>query len=471
MSQQQEITPQSASAPTEFDAILIGAGQANPPLAKKLTEAGWKIAFIERARFGGSCVNFGCTPTKTMIASAEVAHQARHSQHWGIDAGPVSVDFAAVRERREKIVASSRQSIRESLYGNDKITVFEGTGRFQSSHVITVNGQRLTAPKIFLDIGTRAHIPDLPGIHDVPYLTASSLLALPELPKHLIIIGGSYISLEFAQMYRRFGSAVTVVEKKPVLASKEDKDISECVRGILEAEGITVRTEAECISLAPHAEGVSVGTNCTTDSKPIVGSHVLIATGRQPNTDDLGADAAGLKLDGKGFVQVDDQCRTSIDGVYAMGDCNGQGAFTHTAFNDYQIVSEDLLEGRHRRISDRIDCWAMYTDPPLAHIGMGEDQIRKLGKTILFSEMPMSKVNRQRERGETLGKMKVFVDKDSEQILGAVILGTGGDEAIHALLTNMYAKISYRTIADAVFIHPTLSELLPTLLQKLEPLK
>jgi pyruvate/2-oxoglutarate dehydrogenase complex dihydrolipoamide dehydrogenase (E3) component len=456
---------------TQFDAIIIGAGQAGPALASRLTAAGQTVAFVERKLFGGTCVNTGCTPTKAMVASAYAAHVARRANDYGVSIDTeIQVDMKAVVARREGIVSKSRNGVEKSLRDNKLVTVFKGTASFESPTTVRVGDDLLEAKQIFLNVGGRATIPDMPGVHDVPFLDNTSLLAMDTLPEHLVIVGGSYIGIEFGQMYRRFGSKVTIVEKGPRLVGHEDEDVSACVQSILEDEGITIRTSAECIHLAPHGEGVSVGTNCTIDPAPIIGSHVLLAVGRTPNTQDLGLDKAGVATDKHGYITVDDQCRTNISGIFAMGDCNGKGAFTHTAYNDYEIVAANLLDNDPRRISDRIPCYAMYCDPPLARIGITEAEARKSGKATLMATRPMSRVNRALEKGESLGFMKVLVDAETKLILGASLLGVGCDEAIHCLLDVMYAKAPYTTISRAVHIHPTVSELIPTLLQSLKPL-
>jgi pyruvate/2-oxoglutarate dehydrogenase complex dihydrolipoamide dehydrogenase (E3) component len=473
-----------------FDAIIIGAGQAGPSLAARLTAAGQTVAFIERKLFGGTCVNTGCTPTKAMIASAYAAHTARRAEDYGVslktgrESTSVEVDLSAVNARRESIVAKSRTGVEKSLRDNPKITVFTGTASLTSPTTVKVGTTELSAQKIFLNVGGRAVVPDLPGVHSVPFLTNSTLLDLNNLPEHLVIVGGSYIGIEFGQMFRRFGSRVTIVEKGPRLVGHEDEDVSACVQSILEAEGITIRTSAECIHLAPHASGISVGTNCKLDPAPIVGTHVLLAVGRTPNTQDLGLDKAGVIVDERGYITVDDHCQTNIANIYALGDCNGRGAFTHTAYNDYEIVAANLLKDTSseassdqsdRRISDRIPCYAMYLDPPLARIGLTETQVRdrarSTGKKALIATRPMSRVNRAVEKGESLGFMKVLVDAETHKILGASLLGVGCDEAIHCLLDIMYANAPYTTISRAVHIHPTVSELIPTLLQSLKPLE
>jgi pyruvate/2-oxoglutarate dehydrogenase complex dihydrolipoamide dehydrogenase (E3) component len=454
-----------------FDAIIIGAGQAGPALAGRLTQTGMSVAFIERKLFGGTCVNTGCTPTKAMVASAYAAHLARRASDYGVVlTSPVSVDMKAVIARRDAIVAKSRNGVESWLRDNPRCTVFTGTASFESSHIVRVGDDLLEAKQIFLNVGGRAAIPDLPGVHDVPFLTNTSLLALDTLPAHLVIVGGGYIGIEFSQMYRRFGSEVTIVEKSPRLVQHEDEDVSAAMLQILEGEGIHVRLNAECIHLAPHATGVSVGVNCDSGDPVSIGSHVLLAVGRTPNTDDLGLDRAGVAKDKRGYIVVDDQLRTNVDGIYAMGDCNGKGAFTHTAYNDFEIVAANLLDHDPRRVSDRIPCYAVYMDPPLGRIGMTEREVRATGKPALIGTRPMTRVNRALEKGESLGFMKVLVDAESKKILSASLLGVGCDEAVHSLLDIMYAGAPYTTVQRAVHIHPTVSELLPTLFGDLKPL-
>jgi len=454
-----------------FDAIIIGAGQAGPSLAGRLTQAGRSVAFVERKLFGGTCVNTGCTPTKAMVASAYAAHVARRAADYGVVlTSPVSIDIKAVIARREAIVAKSRNGVEASLRDNPGCTVYTGTASFESSHTVRVGDDLLEAKQIFVNVGGRATVPDMPGVHDVAFLTNTSLLALETLPAHLIIVGGGYLGIEFGQMYRRFGCEVTIVEKASRLLQHEDEDISAAVLQILEAEGIHVRLNAECIRLAPHAEGVSVGVHCDSGDPESVGSHVLLAVGRTPNTNDLGLDRAGVLTDEHGYIVVDDQLRTNIEGVYAMGDCNGKGAFTHTAYNDFEIVAANLIDHDPSRVSDRIPCYAVYMDPPLARIGMSEREVRATGKAALIGTRPMTRVNRAVEKGESLGFMKVLVDAESKKILGASLLGVGCDEAIHSLLDIMYAGAPYTTVQRAVHIHPTVSELLPTLFGGLKPL-
>jgi pyruvate/2-oxoglutarate dehydrogenase complex dihydrolipoamide dehydrogenase (E3) component len=461
-----------------FDAIIVGAGQAGPSLAGRLTAAGMSVGYVERKLFGGTCVNVGCTPTKTMVASAYAARMAQRAAEFGVTLSDASggkasigIDMATVIARREAIVSQSRNGVESSLRNNPRCTVYTGTASFTGPHTIRVGEDELTAKQIFLNVGCRASVPDLEGVHDVPFFTNSSLLAFTGIPRHLVVVGGSYIGIEFGQIYRRFGSEVTIVERMPRLVGHEDEDVSAAVRDILEREGITVRTDAECIRLEPHKDGVMVGTNCPAPPPDIPGSHVLLAVGRVPNTQDLGLDRAGIAVDKRGYIVVDDQLRTNVEGVYALGDCNGRGAFTHTAYNDYEIVAANLLDGGSRRVSDRITCYALYSDPPLGRIGMTETEVRASGKPALIGTRPMTRVTRAREKGESLGFMKILVDAESKLILGASLLGVGCDEAVHSLLDVMYARAPYTTVTHAVHIHPTVSELLPTVLEDLKPLQ
>ena len=460
-----------APMPIRFDAIVIGAGQAGPSLAARLTAAGRTVALVERKLFGGTCVNTGCTPTKTMVASAYAAHQARRSAFYGVTLnGPVSVDIKAVKARQEAISGKSRANVEVWLRGMQNCTVYHGHARFESAHEVRVGAELLTAEQVFLNVGGRAAIPDLPGIHQVKYLTNTSLLQLEVLPRHLVIVGGSYVGVEFGQMFRRFGSDVTIVERETRLVPHEDEDVSAAVKDILEREGIHIRLRAECINFEPRGEDVAVGVNCQSDETAVVGSDVLLALGRRPNTDDLGLERAGVEVDPHGYIVVDDQLRTRAPGIWAMGDCNGKGAFTHTAYNDFEIVAANLLDNDPRRVSDRLPAYALYMDPPLGRVGLTEEAVRRSGKPALIGTRPMTKVSRALEKGETEGFMKVLVDAGTKQILGAAILGTGGDEAIHCILDIMYARAPFTTIQHAVHIHPTVSELIPTMLGDLKPL-
>ena len=454
----------------DFDAIIIGAGQAGPSLAGRLTGAGMKVALVERKLFGGTCVNTGCMPTKTLVASAYAAHLARRGAEYGImfDAPP-RIDMARVKARADQVSYNSRTGVEKWLRGMPGCTVLQGAARFEAQDAIAVGEERLEAPRIFINVGGRAVVPDLPGIDRVSTLTNTSMLALDRVPEHLVVIGGSYIGLEFAQMHRRFGAKVTVVEQSPRLVKREDEEVSTAIREILEAEGITVRTNASCIRFAPHHAGVAVGVDCTAGEPEIVGSDVLLAVGRRPNTHDLGLDKAGVTMDARGYVQVDDHLATNVPGIWAMGDCNGRGAFTHTAYNDFEIVAANLLDGADRRVSQRILGYALYIDPPLGRVGLTETEARAAGHKLLVGRRPMTRVGRAVEKGETKGFMKIVVDAETQKILGAAILGTSGDEAVHGILDMMNADVAYPTLQWAVPIHPTVSELIPTVLGDMKP--
>jgi pyruvate/2-oxoglutarate dehydrogenase complex dihydrolipoamide dehydrogenase (E3) component len=454
-----------------FDAIVIGTGQAGPALAARLAKAGRRTAVIERHRFGGTCVNTGCIPTKTLVASARAIHMARRGAEFGFTVGgDLVVDLPRVRARKDEIVRESNQGVERWMKHTPNLTVFEGHGRFTGPRTVAVNGECLDAEQIFIDVGGRALVPDMPGVADVPILTNTSLLALEVLPDHLIIVGGSYIGLEFAQIYRRFGSRVTVVEKADRLIAREDEDVSTTLQGVLAVEGIKFPLSTTSIALAPAPGGVSVGVDCTRGAPTVEGSHVLLAVGRRPNTDDLGLEAAGVAIDRRGYITVDDQCRTNVAGIWALGECNGRGAFTHTAYHDYEVVSANLLDGDPRRISERIPCYALYTDPPVGRVGMTTQEARESGRRVLVAHRPMTKVSRAREMSETHGFMRALVDADTRKLLGAVVFGAGGDEIVHALADVMYADAPYTVISRAVHIHPTISELIPTMLQDLTPL-
>jgi pyruvate/2-oxoglutarate dehydrogenase complex dihydrolipoamide dehydrogenase (E3) component len=455
-----------------FDAIIVGAGQAGPSLAGRLTSAGQRVAIIERKLIGGTCVNNGCIPTKTLVASAHAAQLARRGAEYGVGTGAVSVDMAKVKARKDDIMLKDREGVESWLDGMDGCTVYRGHARFEDPHTISVNGDLLQADRIFLNLGGRAVVPDIPGLSDVEFLTNVSILELDTLPTHLVIVGGGYIALEFAQMYRRFGARVTVVEKGPRLASREDEDVSATVREILEAEGIDVVVDADDIRISKIDSdfgGFELTPRAGADA--ITGSHLLMAVGRRPNTDDLSLEAAGVRTDARGYIVVDDQLKTNVDHVWAMGDCNGKGAFTHTSYNDFEIVAANLLDNDPRRVSDRIKTYALYIDPPLGRAGMTIAEVRASGRKALVGKRPMTRVGRAVEKGETQGFMKVVVDADTHQILGAAILGVGGDEAIHCILDIMSAKAPYTTLSRTMHIHPTVGELIPTMLQEMSPLE
>ena len=460
-----------ATTPESFDAIIIGAGQAGPSLAARCSKEGLKTVVIERGAFGGTCVNVGCTPTKTMVASARAIHLARRGAEFGFSAGAIQVDMARIKARKDQLVQKSSQGVEQSLRGLDGTEVIVGEARFTAPHTVQVGGRVLTAPRIFLNVGARSVRPPIDGIDDVVTLDNVSILDLATVPQHLVVIGGSYIGLEFAQMMRRFGADVTVLEKSARFLSREDVDVGSGIRSILEAEGVKFVLGADKLTFSPQQAQIAVRATVDGHVQTLVGSHVLLAIGRQPNTDGLGLDMAGIHTDERGYITVDEQCRTSADGVWAVGDCNGRGAFTHTAYNDHEIVVANVFDNDARRISDRVPCYALFTDPPLGRIGLNEDQVRKTGKPALMAVMAMQRVARAREVGETQGFMKVLVDAASGQLLGASILGHNGDEVVHALLTLMVAGQPFSAMARAMHIHPTVSELLPTLLQQLKPLK
>jgi pyruvate/2-oxoglutarate dehydrogenase complex dihydrolipoamide dehydrogenase (E3) component len=461
------------SSTRSVDAIVIGTGQAGPPLAVRLAMSGLRTVLVEREHLGGTCVNDGCIPTKTLVASARTAWVARHAADWGVVVeGTVRTDMKAVKARKDRIVAQSVTGVEKWLRGTEGLELVWGQARFAGPRTVDVGGTRYEAPKVFINVGGRPVLPPWPGLDTVPVLTNVSMMALDTLPQHLVVIGGSYIGLEFAQMYARFGARVTVLEVADRLIAREDREVSAAVREMLEAEGLAFHFGVKDARVRPGAEGAGVRIDFTAGgtSQAVEGSHLLAAVGRRPNTDDLGLDVAGIATDAKGYITVDDELRTSVPGVWALGDCNGRGAFTHTSYNDHEIVAANLLDGRRRRVSDRIPAYALYTDPPLGRVGMNEAEARASGKRVLVATLPMTRVGRARERGETTGFMKAFVDADTQRILGAALLGIEADEVVHVLVDLMGAGATYRVICDTMHIHPTVSELLPTLFEGLQPL-
>ena len=452
-----------------YDATIIGTGQAGPSLAARCAQEGLKTAVVERHLFGGTCVNTGCTPPKTLVASARAAYMARRMDDFGVDIeGSVSVDMEKVKARKDGIVKESTEGVENWLKSTENLTVYEEHARFEEPKVLSVGDKQITADNIFINVGGRAFVP--PGFEEVNYLTNTSIMELDEVPEHLIIVGGGYIGLEFGQMYRRFGSEVTIIEQGDHLLPKEDEDVSESIQEILEDEGLNFRFNAKCIGGKNEDGQVVVDVNCENGPPTIKGSHLLLATGRRPNTDDLGLENTSVRTDDRGYIQVDDQLKTTAEGIWALGDCNGEGAFTHTAYNDFEIVAANLFDNNPRRLSDRIMCYGLYIDPALGRVGMTEAQARSSDRNVLIGKRPMSRIARAKEKGETKGFMKVLVDADTEKILGAAILGIEGDEIIHSIIDIMYADEPYTTIRDAVHIHPTVSELIPTMLENLEPL-
>jgi pyruvate/2-oxoglutarate dehydrogenase complex dihydrolipoamide dehydrogenase (E3) component len=452
-----------------FDNIVIGSGQAGPFLADRLVKAGQTVALIEREHLGGTCVNDGCIPTKTLVASARVAHLARRAADYGVVlGGPVQVDMAAVKARKDAVVQASIDGLTNWLETMAGLTLIRGEARFEGPREVSVNGETLTATRIFINAGGRPVVPDWPGLAGTPYLTNTGMMDIDTLPEHLIIVGGSYIGLEFAQMYRRFGSAVTVLEYGDRLIAREDPEISQAVRAMLEAEGIAIHTGVRDFAVEP---GVRLTATVGGRSLTVTGSHLLLAVGRLPNTDRLNLAAAGIETDARGYIKVDDQLRTNVDGVWALGDINGRGAFTHTSYNDFEIAAANLLDDDPRRVGDRIPAYALFTDPPLGRVGMSEAEVRASGRPALVGVMPMTRVGRAKERGETTGFMKVLVDAESQRILGAALLCIEGDEIVHSLLDVMAAEAPYTVIQRSMHIHPTVSELIPTLLGQLKPLE
>ncbi|MDI9818592.1 MULTISPECIES: FAD-containing oxidoreductase [unclassified Legionella] len=456
----------------KFDVIVIGAGQAGPSLAVQFANMGKKVAIIERKLFGGTCVNNGCIPSKTLIASAKVAHLTREAQEFGVMAqGSITVDMKRVKARKDAIVDKASKGLEDWLENTPNCHVYKGHARFENPHIIRVGDELLEGEKIFINVGARAVVPSIPGLEKIHYFTNSSIMEVDFVPQHLIIIGGSYIGLEFAQMYRRFGAKVTVIEKASKLISREDADISEAVKEILQSEGVDIRLNAECIELDKQNDEIVVRLDCTDSEKIISGSHLLFAIGRIANTDDLGLDKAGIEVDKNHFIKVDDYLQTNIGHIWALGECNGKGAFTHTSYNDYEIVAANLIGNQSRRVSDRILTYGLFIDPPLGRAGMTEAQALDSVKPALIGKRAMTQVKRAVIKGETQGFIKVLVDEESKLILGAAVLGVGGDEIIHSILDVMYAKKPYTVIQNAVHIHPTVTELIPTMLGELKPLK
>jgi pyruvate/2-oxoglutarate dehydrogenase complex dihydrolipoamide dehydrogenase (E3) component len=456
----------------KFDAIIIGTGQAGPSLAGRLTAAGMKTAVIERKKFGGTCVNTGCTPTKALVASARAAHMARRGADFGVrPVGNVAMDMKKVKQRKDEIVKNSNEGLGSWLESMEKATVFHGHGRFESPSTVRVGDDLLEADRIFINVGGRASAPPVKGLDTVPYLNNSSIMEVDFLPEHLLILGGGYIALEFGQIYRRFGSEVTIVQRGERLLTSEDDDIAKAVHEILENEGIQICTNTGDYQIENRNGKVVIRMKCQGADREVAGSHLLVAAGRRPNTDDLGLDKAGVKTDKRGIVEVDDQLRTNVEGIWALGECNGRGAFTHTSYNDYEIVAANLLDNDPRRVSDRITTYALYIDPPLGRAGMTEQQVRQSGRNALIATRPMTRVARAVEKSETQGFMKALVDAETKRILGAAILGVGGDEVIHSILDVMYANAPYTVIQRAVHIHPTVTELIPTMLADLKPLE
>ena len=448
----------------EFDCIIIGSGQAGTPLVFSMASKGKKVAFIEKEQVGGTCLNVGCTPTKTYVASARRMWDIAHSQDVGVDfKGDFKANMHEIKKRKDALISKSHKGIYDGIESNENIHFFKGQAHFVSDNEVQVNGETLTANEIFINVGGRAFVPE--EYKDIPHLTNVSILNLKELPKHLVITGGSYIGLEFGQIFKRFGSKVTIVERGDRIIGREDEEVSEEIHNFLKAEGIEFIFNAEKIVPSYNGKEVSLKINDTTE---ISGSHLLLAIGRRPNTDTLKVENTKLSLNERGFINVDDYCQTNVKGIFALGDCNGKGAFTHTAYNDYQIVEDYLFGDKSRKISDRISTYGLFVDPPLGRCGMTKTEALNKGFKVLEGKREMSRIARAKEKAETYGFMSILVDADTDKILGASVLGTGGDEIITSILNVMYGNKSYKMIRDSVVLHPTVSELIPTTLEKLK---
>lgn len=459
----------------KYDAILIGAGQAAPPIAAKLTEAGKTVALIEGAEVGGSCVNYGCTPTKTLIASARAIYLAGRGDEYGFSTGPIEINFERIRERMNARRYDSRNSVQGWIDGMDNMTLIHGYAKFVGTdnglHQVEVNGDVLSAPQVFINTGTSTFIPPINGIEDVDYLTNKDILELTEVPQHLVILGGGYIGLEMGQAFRRFGADVSIIEASPQLVVREDEDIAQSVLEILQAENIAVHLNSKATAVSQDPNGTIHVTLETPDgSAQVTGSHLLVAVGRRPKTQNLNLESVGVKTNDKGYIETDHQLRTNIEGIWAIGDVNGRGAFTHTSYHDYEIVI-DTLNGIDRDVTERNMAYAMYIDPPLGHVGMSEKEARESGKNVLMTIKPMNEIGRALEQGETFGLFKILVDADTEQFLGATVLGFHGDDVVQIISNYMATGATYHAMKNALPIHPTISEFLPTLLGELKPLE
>ncbi|MCU0465135.1 MAG: FAD-containing oxidoreductase [Anaerolineae bacterium] len=453
-----------------YDAIIIGSGQAGFPLAAALAGKGWKVALAEGGHIGGTCINTGCSPTKTIVASARAAHVARRGADFGVITGPVSIDFAKVMERKDKIVHQFRSGVEDWLTSLDNLTLYREYASFEGPNQVRVGDEVIESERIYINTGARTTVPPIPGLDGVPYLDNKTILELEAVPQHLVVIGGGYIGLEYAQAFRRFGAEVTVIERAPQIMGREDADIARAALELMEGEGLRVLLNTKTVSVEPSPMGVRVHVESDGHESVVEGSHLLLAVGRTPNSDKLALDKAGIKTDQRGYITVDDHLLTSAPGVWALGDVNGRGAFTHTSWNDHEIVL-DNLDGGTRSLAERITVYGVYVDPPLGRVGMSEQDVRASGRKALIGVKPMSDIARAKERDETTGLMKVLVDAETKQFLGAAIFGIGGDEIVHSIIDLMYAKAPYTVMKNAVHVHPTVSELLPTLLGELKPLE
>ena len=453
----------------KFDAIVIGSGQAGKPLSYALAGLGWKVAFIERAELGGSCINTGCTPTKTMVASAQVAYYARNAARWGVRTNDVSLDLPAVVGRKNKVVQGFRDAIQRRIDAKPNITLVRAHGRFTGPHQVEAGGETLESEKIFIDTGTRPEIPKIPGMDSIPFLTNASILELQKVPQHLLVLGGGYIGLEFGQIFRRFGSGVTIIHRNDRILPREDSDVTQELLKALQVEGIEFTLGATATRVENSGGEIALNYETKQGSKTVSGSHLLVATGRKPNTDDLGLDKAGVATDARGYIKVNGRMETSVPGVWAMGDVKGGPAFTHISYNDYQIVYANLVEGKNLTTDHRYLPYALFTDPQLGRVGITEQDARASGRKFKMGTYPMANVARAIERDETTGLMKVIVDGENDRILGAAILGTEGGELVQILGAMILADAPYTVLKGAVYIHPTLAEGFFGLLESVKP--
>ncbi|MEN0004005.1 MAG: mercuric reductase [Bacteroidota bacterium] len=446
-----------------YDHIILGTGQATGTLLGKLIPTGDSIAVIEAAKVGGSCVNYGCTPTKTLVASAKAFHQAKRGDFYGFSANDLQLDYAKVRARMNAVRNGSSDGLRNWMEGAENVDLIEGFGTFTGPKTIKVGEQELSGGNIYINVGTSPRVPSISGIDQVPWLDSARLLDQETLPKHLIILGGGYIGAEFAQVYRRFGAGVTIVQRAEQLMPREDKDVADAIQAVLEEEGVRVICGADAIAVEHKNGNTQLGLITASGEITVEGSDLLIAIGRVPNTAKLNLDAAGIAVNKRGYIEVDDYCRTGVEGVFALGDVNGQGAFTHTSVNDAEIVL-DYLFGGDRKISDRIPIYGLFTDPPLGRVGLSEKEALAAGKKVLKATHPMAEISRAKEMGETKGFAKLLVDGETDLILGAAILGVGGDEIINMFAAIMHSQIPCRNYRKVVLVHPTVSELMPWIL-------
>jgi pyruvate/2-oxoglutarate dehydrogenase complex dihydrolipoamide dehydrogenase (E3) component len=448
----------------KFDSIVIGSGQAGTPLVFKLANAGQKVAFIEEKHLGGTCLNDGCTPTKAYVASARRMWDAQNGDALGIYIPEgAKVDMKKVKARKDALIKKSVDGIADGLEKNENISFFEGTAEFLGYKEVQINKERVTAENIYINVGARAKVTN--EFKDVDFLTNTSILELEEVPEHLVVIGASYIGLEFGQMFKRFGSKVTIIEQGDQIIHHEDKEVSDTIQKFMKEEGVDFRLDSKCIGAWQDQKGIHVSLNCGNVKEVIKASHLLLAIGRTSNADKLNLEKTGVKIDEHSFIKVNDYLETNVPGIFALGDCNGKGAFTHTAYNDYEIVAQNKFDGKDRKVSDRIVTYGLFVDPPLGRVGMTEKQAEDLGYSVKVARQNMDRVSRAKEKAETNGFMSVIIDTDTDKILGASVLGVGGDEIISSFINIMYANQPYTVIRDSIHPHPTVSELIPTMLE------